>query len=296
MVDQATALVLPFGSHRLGVHSRGSDIDALVVDPYYVNRDHDFFSVLGGVLDETEAVTELQPVLGAHVPVIKMRFHGVQVDLIYANVCLPVVPRDLDLRDRKVLCGLDLATVRSLNGIRVADEIMRLVPDVAAFRTTLRFDCLDVRVPTIMVSPWIRKGTVVERPPGGPTSTSEYEHSSIPATIKKIFNLSSDFLTRRDAWAGMFEHMFAELSSQGRTARRHCRSPPKGVPYLQISPLRCVKHWAKARGVYSNVVGFLGGIGWAILVACVCQLYPNAKPNMLLSRFFHVTIPTSCPS
>ncbi|KAG8066036.1 hypothetical protein GUJ93_ZPchr0004g39094 [Zizania palustris] len=154
---------------------RGSDFDALVVSPYYVNRDHDFFSVLGGMLDETEAVTELQPVPGAHVSVIKMRFHSVQVDLIYANISLLVVPRDLDLHDRKVLCGLDLATVRSVNGVRIAKEIMRLVPDVAAFRMTLR----------------------------------------------------------------------------------------------------CVKHWAKTHGVYSNVVGFLGGVGWAILVARVCQLYPN---------------------
>ncbi|EAZ22236.1 hypothetical protein OsJ_05891 [Oryza sativa Japonica Group] len=32
--------------------------------------------------------------------------------------------------------GLDLATVRSLNGVRVADEILRLVPDAAAFHTT----------------------------------------------------------------------------------------------------------------------------------------------------------------
>uniref|UniRef100_A0A0E0QC80 Uncharacterized protein n=1 Tax=Oryza rufipogon TaxID=4529 RepID=A0A0E0QC80_ORYRU len=34
--------------------------------------------------------------------------------------------------------GLDLATVRNLNGVRVADEILRLVPDAAAFHTTLR--------------------------------------------------------------------------------------------------------------------------------------------------------------
>lgn len=74
-----------------------------------------------------------------------------------------------------------------------------------------KFDRLGVRVPTIMVSPWIRKGTVVGRPPHGPTETSEYEHSSIPATIKKIFNLSSDFLTKRDAWAGTFDHIFTEL-------------------------------------------------------------------------------------
>jgi phospholipase C len=66
------------------------------------------------------------------------------------------------------------------------------------------FDRLGVRVPTIMVSPWINKGTVVHRP-SGPSPSSEFEHSSIPATIKKMFNLSANFLTHRDAWAGTFE-------------------------------------------------------------------------------------------
>lgn len=40
--------------------------------------------------------------------------------------------------------------------------------------------------------------------PSGPHPTSEFEHSSIPATVKKIFNLK-DFLTKRDEWAGTFE-------------------------------------------------------------------------------------------
>lgn len=66
------------------------------------------------------------------------------------------------------------------------------------------FDRLGVRVPTIAVSPWIEKGTVVHKA-NGPYPTSEYEHSSIAATVKKIFNLSSPFLTKRDAWAGTFE-------------------------------------------------------------------------------------------
>ncbi|KAK9735946.1 hypothetical protein RND81_04G239900 [Saponaria officinalis] len=68
------------------------------------------------------------------------------------------------------------------------------------------FDRLGVRVPTIAVSPWIEKGTVVHKP-DGPEPTSEYEHSSIPATVKKLYNLSSPFLTKRDAWAGTFEHI-----------------------------------------------------------------------------------------
>ncbi|XP_061984994.1 non-specific phospholipase C2-like [Populus nigra] len=67
-----------------------------------------------------------------------------------------------------------------------------------------KFDRLGVRVPSIMVSPWIEKGTVVHGPNGSPFPTSEYEHSSIPATVKKLFNMST-FLTKRDEWAGTFE-------------------------------------------------------------------------------------------
>ncbi|KAF4385072.1 hypothetical protein F8388_018141 [Cannabis sativa] len=70
---------------------------------------------------------------------------------------------------------------------------------------SFRFNRLGVRVPTIMVSPWIEKGTVVHGTNGLPYPTSEFEHSSIPATVKKIFNLPSPFLTKRDEWAGTFE-------------------------------------------------------------------------------------------
>lgn len=37
-----------------------------------------------------------------------------------------------------------------------------------------------------------------------------------------------------------------------------------------------------------QVAGFLGGINLALLVGRICQLYPNALPNMLVSRFFRV--------
>ena len=55
--------------------------------------------------------------------------------------------------------------------------------------------------------------------------------------------------------------------------------------------LRFVKAWAKRQGLYGNIVGFLGGASWAILVAKVCQLEGDCSgpfaPLVLL--FFKVT-------
>ncbi|KAB1220028.1 Non-specific phospholipase C3 [Morella rubra] len=73
-----------------------------------------------------------------------------------------------------------------------------------------KFDRLGVRVPTLLISPWIERGTVLHGP-SGPEPTSQFEHSSIPATVKKIFNLK-EFLTKRDAWAGTFEGVLTRNS------------------------------------------------------------------------------------
>ena len=42
------------------------------------------------------------------------------------------------------------------------------------------------------------------------------------------------------------------------------------------------------RGIYSNAMGYLGGVSWAMLVARVCQLYPNAAASLLVQKFFLV--------
>jgi poly(A) polymerase len=55
-----------------------------------------------------------------------------------------------------------------------------------------------------------------------------------------------------------------------------------------LTVVRCVRKWAKARGLYSNKMGYWGGVNINISVALVVQLYPMATPASLLRKFFLV--------
>ena len=168
----------------------GSDIDTLVVAPKDVSRD-DFFEVFPGVLKrmaQAGAITEMTPVPDAFVPIIKLEFSGISIDLIFASVQLSSVPMELKLTDNNILRGLDDRGLRSLNGTRVTDEILQLVPHEKTFRTALR----------------------------------------------------------------------------------------------------AVKLWAQRRAIYANVIGFPGGVAWAMLVARVCQLYPLATGAVIVGKFFRI--------
>jgi len=134
----AGAKIFTFGSYRLGLVSPGSDIDALCVVPRHVSRDA-FFQVLVSKLQEHPDIKDLSPVPDAYVPIIKMKLAGVEIDLLFARLSLAQVTESLEnLNDDNLLKNLDDKTVRSLNGCRVADHILNLVPNQENYRGTLR--------------------------------------------------------------------------------------------------------------------------------------------------------------
>jgi phospholipase C len=71
-------------------------------------------------------------------------------------------------------------------------------PDAPAGELGFRFDRSGYRVPAILVSPWVPKGSVFN---------DEYRHTSLTATLRKTWNLGEP-LTQRDASARTFDDLF----------------------------------------------------------------------------------------
>jgi poly(A) polymerase len=137
--------------------STGSDIDTLVVAPRHVKRE-DFFDVYPAVLRKIapDSVSSLTAVPDSFVPIIKLVFNDIDIDLIFVSIAsLHTIPLNLELKDNKLLDSLDQPGVRAITGPvcrlrlvgrlstniyeqRVTDEILDLVPQQKTFRTALR--------------------------------------------------------------------------------------------------------------------------------------------------------------
>ena len=138
------AAIFTFGSYRLGVHGPGADIDTLCVGPCFIDRSLHFFGdepyCFQKMLLDLPDCAELQPVPDSFVPVIKMRLGGISIDLLFARLAVPFLPKDLDIAAPSTLRGADDQSVRCLNGCRVTDTILAEVPPPpVAFRAALRF-------------------------------------------------------------------------------------------------------------------------------------------------------------
>lgn len=144
LARDAKGKILTYGGFRLGVYGPGSDIDTLVVAPKYVTR-NDYFEIFPDLLVEMApkgAITDLATVTDAFVPIIKFVYSGISIDLIFSRIPvlkkLPTDTSQFNLQDTNLLRGLDEGEIRSINGTRVATEILNLVPEPGTFQMALR--------------------------------------------------------------------------------------------------------------------------------------------------------------
>jgi len=93
-------------------------------------------------------------------------------------------------------------------------------PDGIKSPEGFNFDRLGVRIPTVVISPWINQGTLIHTPTGvqAPTPTSQFDATSIISTVNKIFGIRPPQTTNRTVWAGTFDDLFLQRT----TARTDC--------------------------------------------------------------------------
>jgi len=83
-IQNAGGAVCTFGSSRLGVAGPGADIDTLCIVPRHIERHKHFFDKLVPILEATPGVRDLTAVREAFVPLVKMTFDNVDIDLLFA--------------------------------------------------------------------------------------------------------------------------------------------------------------------------------------------------------------------
>lgn len=134
--------IVPFGSYKLGgLIGPQSDMDLVCICPSILTVDA-FFGRLVTKLHDMESVSDVTPIPTAFTPIIKLKVNGIEIDLLFARLSTPRLPAEdieanIGTNDR-LLCGIDQRSARALNGPRVASMMLKLVPNLDTFRTTLR--------------------------------------------------------------------------------------------------------------------------------------------------------------
>ncbi|KAF3328529.1 poly(A) polymerase PAPalpha isoform X1 [Carex littledalei] len=138
-VQEASAKIFTFGSYHIGVHGPGANIDTLCVGPWYATRE------LHNMLAAMPEVAELHPVPDAHVPIMKFKFTGgVQLTLCKSGLisCSRSAPAKICINIVYTPENVDEETARSLNGCRVTDLILGLVPNIQVSCSVLLVECV----------------------------------------------------------------------------------------------------------------------------------------------------------
>uniref|UniRef100_G3NS21 Poly(A) polymerase n=1 Tax=Gasterosteus aculeatus aculeatus TaxID=481459 RepID=G3NS21_GASAC len=139
VTEKVGGKIFTFGSRHLGVDSKGDDVDALCVGPRFIQR-NDFFTSFFEKLRVQKEVKDIRVSpsdLFTCVPVITMSYEGIKIDLLFASVDRNSIPQNLDLSN-SLLKNSSVTCIRSLNGYRVTEEILRSVPNVQSFKLVLR--------------------------------------------------------------------------------------------------------------------------------------------------------------
>ncbi|KAB0403348.1 hypothetical protein E2I00_015865, partial [Balaenoptera physalus] len=210
VIENVGGKIFTFGSYRLGVHTKGADIDALCVAPRHVDRS-DFFTSFYDKLKLQEEVKDLRAVEEAFVPVIKLCFDGIEIDILFARLALQTIPEDLDLRDDSLLKNLDIRCIRSLNGHNIYSNILGFLGGVSwAMLVARTCQLYPNAIASTLVNPSDRYHLMPIITPAYPQQNSTYNVSVSTRMVmveefKQGLAITDEILLSKAEWSKLFE-------------------------------------------------------------------------------------------
>jgi len=243
--------LVTFGSYRLRAYRTDADVDLLALCPPSCTRE-DFFTSLVEMMESETAISHIHPIASAYTPVIKFTIHNIHFDMLFGRASGRAHVEKLVHYQRlspSPLVVTDTSIVRKTGALGTATHA-----EGARGQEAL------VNVNT--------------------TATINNKSEGMTVEVLHEFTIEDSFLTG-------IEDDSEVRSANGVRVTQFIRNY---VPYLdKFRLVLCaVKEWAMLHGIYSNVLGFLGGVNWAIMVAYVCKRHPNEPPSALLSTFFKI--------
>lgn len=241
--------IVPFGSYRLGVHRPGSsDLDVLVIAPPHCSR-NEFFTSFVELLST--------PANGSQNTFTQI--HAIPTAYTPVLKCQYASSLPMDMLFVSVADPTKLIAWRQQPSMK-ADSRMTLPQHLP---------------------PW-QPGVDAEAGAGGsihPKFKEPHTNEQASTTTALYYRIDDSDLCDQDP-AGV-----RSLNGARVTQTLLDLVIPVGLERFQMV-LLMVKAWARAQGVYSNVLGFWGGVNWAILVAYVCRAYPESSIADTVQLFF----------
>lgn len=263
--EASSIKLISFGSYRLGVNSPHADLDLLAICPSYISK-NDFFHLFVEVLRQDSSCTAIHPVAKAYTPVIKFEMNGIPIDLLFVRLS----------NDECLMDQWKQSEQQQEKEEREEEEEEREEEDVSE---NDRQDHRQQRRQRQLTGVDLSQTDAIDH-------VTQQGHDQFQIQDEMLQGLDEPS-SRSLNGVRVAQYLLNIFSSNTTTtctlhacvSDDSSRHPKQLQEQVQLHSfrmvLRTVKEWAKVHGLYSNVLGFLGGVNWAILVAWVCKVRKN---------------------
>ncbi|TBT98060.1 subunit gamma of poly(A) polymerase, partial [Hamiltosporidium magnivora] len=302
-----TSLIYTFGSYRLGVNSQYSDIDTLVLFPRFITRT-DFFTTFVDYLRcngniSSRDYKELDNNISSSRDYKELDSSKGNNNIssegnIEINKDLNNISSSSKGKDYISSSNTNIEINKDLN-IGINKDLNKEINKDLNTNTNINKD-KDNKDNNTNTNIPLNTNTDIPLNTPNILVIAVVEHAYVPLIKLRISNINIDLvfcrlntmfidkglcLLNNNILKGMDEKCI--LSVNGSRVTDIILEGVNNKENFRVC-LKGVKLWAKRKGLYGNVYGYMGGVSYAICVAKICLLYPNGNAFYLLKKFFKI--------